>query len=138
MRNPEAHATYMRAWRANNRERARTIARRGNRTYRLRHPERHLDNVHRYDNKAREELMEFFGGCCAKCGFSDIRALQLDHRDGGGRREHLHLHDKLRLIRERPDEARRRFQLLCANCNWIKRVENREYGSGRPKTVAVA
>lgn len=33
---------------------------------------------------------------------------------------------RYKLIQDNPEEMRRRFQLLCANCNWIKRWENHE------------
>lgn len=29
-----------------------------------------------------------------------------------------------------PDEARQTLQVLCSNCNWIKRCEKREYSKG--------
>lgn len=66
------------------------------------------------------------GGECVKCGFTDARALQVDHVAGGG----------LKHIRAVPWRARYRhiietvpntiYQLLCANCNWIKRAELNE------------
>ena len=78
------------------------------------------------------EVLVHYGGDpprCARCGYSDVRALQLDHVDGGGSAE-----------RRRTGYAsgsgwytmlkRRGFPpglvVLCANCNWVKRAENGE------------
>ena len=60
---------------------------------------------------------------CLKCGFSDIRALCIDHVNGGGNRHRKEVGDG-RLYRwlEKngfPDG----FQVLCHNCNAIKRNE---------------
>jgi len=84
--------------------------------------------------KARKKLlrllvMDIIGGrVCVKCGFTDIRALQVDHKNGGGSKE---LKAKgnasmyYRYLRE-PKEARNNLQVLCANCNQIKIHEERE------------
>jgi hypothetical protein len=34
--------------------------------------------------KKRRKLIDFMGGKCVWCGFDDIRALQIDHINGGG------------------------------------------------------
>ena len=73
------------------------------------------------------------GGVC-RCGFSDWRALQLDHIHGGGTKERLGLKKfdlalvYYRFIIKNPEDAKKKFQLLCANCNWIKRYEANELG----------
>lgn len=75
--------------------------------------------------EVRDFLINFFGGKCQICGFSDRRALQIDHIYGGGSKElkllkteyQFHLY---RLAILNPKEFRRKYQLLCANCNWIK------------------
>ena len=59
-------------------------------------------------------------------GCNDDRALQFDHKDGGGTKARLYggeggLQGLYRIMRE-PE----RYQLLCANCNQIKRRENKE------------
>jgi hypothetical protein len=78
---------------------------------------------------ARLKVIEILGGKCRRCGFSDIRALQVDHvnGDGYGSQKHKgspsHWNNVLREIKS----GSTRYQLLCANCNWIKRNENGEY-----------
>lgn len=72
---------------------------------------------------------------CVKCGFDDFRALQIDHINGGGIREREGISEKAyyRYIFSLPtNEAKKKYQILCANCNWIKRHENREsHGRGQ-------
>ena len=67
------------------------------------------------------------GGECVRCGFSDYRALQIDHINGGGVREIREkgqYHSSKEILKGNTDK----YQLLCANCNWIKRYENKEVG----------
>ena len=66
---------------------------------------------------------------CVKCGFSDMRALQIDHVHGGGTQERLTRQHALVYseILAKPIEAHMKYQLLCANCNWIKRAEQKEH-----------
>ena len=68
------------------------------------------------------------GGRCVVCGFSDSRALQIDHVDGGGSRENKNKSrlSFLRMVLESALAVDGKYQLLCANCNWIKRCENNE------------
>ena len=82
-----------------------------------------------YTQKLRLKAIEVLGGKCVKCGFSDIRALQIDHIHGGGSQEvkRLGTVSMLKKVINEPSG----YQLLCANCNWIKRVENNEVKSGR-------
>ena len=82
-----------------------------------------------YDHKSRNAVIEFLGGKCIQCGFSDKRALQIDHINGGGSKERkekgfnaeFHKHVLKSLM-----NGENKYQLLCANCNWIKRFENKE------------
>lgn len=80
-----------------------------------------------YQRRKRKELrdavLNLLGRSCRKCGFVDERALQVDHINGGGRQESLRGHMTMyRKILQNPVG----YQVLCANCNWIKRYENRE------------
>ena len=92
---------------------------------------RHLVSQRKHRDKRREEILDFFGRKCVRCGFSDSRALQIDHINGNGAEDRrIHSAGSLwgvpKLIEENPDRARKELQLLCANCNWIKRFENKE------------
>ena len=75
------------------------------------------------------DLYDFLGNKCFHCDFSDPRALQIDHVNGGGKKELVTAGNRgayyrrvLRLLKEGSKE----YQLLCANCNWIKRHNNNE------------
>jgi hypothetical protein len=67
---------------------------------------------------------------CVKCGFSDIRALCLDHINGGGTEQRRKFKNGgnvwLWLARHNFPHG---YQILCANCNTIKAREEDEYGS---------
>lgn len=73
--------------------------------------------------------MEALGGKCVKCGFKDVRALQIDHINGGGSQERKERDFKMNFhkhVLESFIRKENKYQLLCANCNWIKRFENKE------------
>lgn len=69
------------------------------------------------------------GGKCARCGFNDYRALQVDHVK---RAQHPHNYFRrsgrglYHLVRQSGYD-KTLYQLLCANCNWIKRFELGEH-----------
>lgn len=74
----------------------------------------------------RKKLLELVGKIeCIKCGFSDWRALQFDHINGGGNKE-SHISRDPNKMRRDIMENPNKYQVLCANCNWIKRYENNE------------
>lgn len=68
----------------------------------------------------REAAIAALGNECVRCGFTDIRALQVDHINGGGSKE-----TSYRTYRNVVNGVSG-YQCLCANCNWIKRRENDE------------
>jgi len=109
---------YLRQWRQDNEEHCREYAT----DYRETHREEKRVYSREYARRFRREVLEFFGNRCVRCGFDDPRALQLDHINGGGNREHqltTGLYGIYRRALEHPED----FQLLCANCNNIKRYE---------------
>jgi rubredoxin len=93
--------------------------------------------------RLRQENIKMLGGRCkgpncrwlndkddGEPGCNDARALQFDHIGGGG--SAMRRDGKgaglagLYYIRNHPEL----FQLLCANCNWIKRAESGEDEQG--------
>lgn len=124
-------AAYMRGWRANNRERAREISREGSAKYSASNPATRRKSAREYNQRRRVETIEFYGGKCVRCGFADVRALHIDHIHGGGKQERdagRHgLFELWKITRSDPVMARETFQLLCANCNSIKRHEEYEF-----------
>ena len=78
-------------------------------------------------NPKREELILDLGGfVCSKCGYDDPRALQIDHIFSNGKEMPLQKNTIIQYYLENPDIADEELQILCANCNWIKRAENYE------------
>jgi hypothetical protein len=99
---------------------ARTLA------YEKAHPEQRKETVKRYWYNKRMRVFTALGGAsCRGCGFSDWRALQIDHINGGGKK-HIESFTSTatyhRYVHDNPTE----FQVLCANCNSIKRHTNKE------------
>jgi len=77
--------------------------------------------------KQRKEILDKLGGKCVKCSFSDYRALAIDHKLGGGTKEReliggAYYTYVLKKLNSECDD----YQLLCFNCNQIKKVENEE------------
>jgi len=84
--------------------------------------------IRAYSQKVKAEILTHYGNgrlACIMCGFSDIRALSLDHIDGTGwsaRRSGHALYHQLRKAGY-PEG----YQTLCMNCQFIKRQENNEH-----------
>ena len=84
--------------------------------------------------RIRESIMEILGGpMCVLCGYNqDIRALQLDHKYSEGNMDKLKFSSNntmYRYYRDHPEIAKAKLQVLCANCNSIKRHVNKEWGN---------
>jgi hypothetical protein len=75
----------------------------------------------------RKKMIQKLGGRCMRCGYDDWRALQIDHVLGGGTKElRVMGGNKRKYYQEVLLNNNGKYQLLCANCNWIKRYENNE------------
>ena len=80
-----------------------------------------------YLKKKLDILSHYSNGTikCAHCGFDDIRALSIDHIDGGGApHRRMTGNDIYGWLKRNgyPDG----YQVLCMNCQLIKRQVNRE------------
>ena len=78
-----------------------------------------------YWKQRREKAIAILGGKCVVCGFNDIRALQIDHINGGGLKENKSIGNG-GIIRKILRGDTQDYQLLCANHNWIKKHEKQE------------
>ena len=85
--------------------------------------------------RLKSAVFELLGKSCVVCGFDDNRALQIDHINGGGSKERkiIQTREYYYHILAKSEESILKYQILCANCNWIKRVEQNE-NKGRTKT----
>lgn len=91
------------------------------------HNKRRRESEKEKTRSRRKEVIELLGGKCKHCGFSDHRALQIDHVYGGGCKEKKTITKRynafvIKVVQSGSDK----YQLLCANCNWIKRYKNNE------------
>ncbi len=82
-----------------------------------------------YRVRKRKEALAALGGKCARCDVDDWRCLQIDHINGGGAKERREARNSGTISRyigiiQFPDLQH--LQVLCANCNWIKRYEEDE------------
>jgi hypothetical protein len=111
-----AHNAYMKEWQKANPEKTAVWKLRGQRRVRL-------------------QMIEDLGGKCVRCGFDDWRALQVDHIHGGGRKD-PHYGGSRYAYAKHVRANRDKYQLLCANCNWIKRYETAEHG-GEPRAKEI-
>ena len=103
-----------RQWRAKNREASIDISRRA--------------DLKRYHG-TKDEAFELLGNKCIKCCWTDRRALQIDHIEAIGDAKRRELNQRGRVLYREVKANPSKFQLLCANCNWIKRAENNELKS---------
>jgi len=93
----------------------------------LKEKKRIAERIRRVKN--RISLIKLLGDKCAQCGFADYRALQIDHIKGGGTKHRLLFPNNEQFVKyylRHPEEATTIFQILCANCNFIKRYSNNE------------
>jgi hypothetical protein len=116
----------MKKWRRANPEKAREVARRFYQGHLLAERERNKMRTRKDLYLLRSNALTILGGKCNRCGFDDRRALQIDHIIGGGTKERKH--NPSAIYRKIRDGQTKGYQLLCANCNVIKRVENKENG----------
>jgi len=89
--------------------------------YQRRYRELHPEQARTLYMRTRALVIEKLGGKCIRCGFSDKRALQIDHINGGGLREQKLIQTSG--IHRKILHGSDGYQLLCANCNSIKRWE---------------
>jgi len=131
-------------WRERHREQLRAY----NRSYYEAHREERLANDRQYKQehtdqkrvadfrysriwrqRRRMAIITKLGGKCVRCGFTDWRALQVDHINGGGtkeRRRAVSMRSYYKAVLASAEAQAGEYQLLCANCNQIKRYEDGE------------
>ena len=70
----------------------------------------------------RIAIFRRFESQCFLCGFSDIRALQIDHVNGGGTKERRTTNNMtyLKNILASVESGQKDYVVLCANCHQIK------------------
>lgn len=95
----------------------------------------------RANRKLKERICNRYGRKCSnkKCrwqnedgtfGCTDIRILQLDHVAGQGHKERSRFRGNnfYRMVLQK-SVNKKKYQMLRPNCNWLKRVERKEYAN---------
>jgi hypothetical protein len=105
------------------------------RNYRRKNKEKLKIKNKEYNTKLRLDAINGYGGKCARCGYDDDwRALCIDHVDGNGKYDRqVAKKGKVFFVWLRDNNYPEGYQVLCANCNLIKAIENKEIGGNNKK-----
>ncbi len=69
----------------------------------------------------KQGIYDLLGNKCVACGIRDERVLQIDHKYSDGNKERGLTRTQLY---KKVENQTKRYQLLCANCNWRKRSKD--------------
>lgn len=94
------------------------------------------EDAKRLTRKRKAQVFDLLGHECVECGEDDKTCLQFDHVDGGGSKERREVGSYYALLKRILDDPDR-FQVLCANCNHLKRLADNPPRSKSPHTAAV-
>lgn len=109
-----------------------------NRQYRKTHHDFIRQNQRNSYKILRSKVLDLLGNRCVNPYSlphfdwnNDPQLLQVDHVNGGGckeYRDHIDSKGYLRSIYHKILAGESGYQLLCPNCNWLKRIKNKEIG----------
>lgn len=131
-------AIYQQQWRAANPEKWKAIARPSRDKWRAKNYIQDVEINRSLRYVVRREILDLLGGQkCVHCGFDkDWRCLQIDHINGSGKKDSRTAGGNTNLwalrvwLKKNPEGWQSTYQVLCANCNWIKRFEKGEHSAG--------
>jgi len=119
-----------------NKERLREEKRIAMRKARAENPERMAEIDRKAKARQREKLFEMYGHECAICGFTDKRALTLDHKLNNGAEERKLLGERGVYRRAKSRHLPGEYQILCMNCQFIKRhIDGKSNQHGKKEFV---
>jgi hypothetical protein len=103
-------------------------SKKGQRTYhRYDHSEKGRKRDKARNSRLKILILSHYGLVCP-CGFSDLRALSIDHIAGDGAAHRREIGAGAALYRFlKKNNFPPGFQTLCMNCQWIKRFQNGEH-----------
>lgn len=92
-----------------------------------------MKGSHKFHNRQIERIFHILNQFeCQNCGISDKRFLEIDHIAGQGNRKLKTLPGRAsqerRYYIKHPQQCREDLQILCSNCNQLKKEERMEYG----------
>lgn len=115
--------SHYKKWYDAHKDEARAKKREAMKRYRSENPERYANHSRESKARLKEFVFDIYGRACACCGFSDVRALTLDHILNNGAEERKEHGERGVYRRALLPEFRSEYQTLCMNCQFIKRVE---------------
>ncbi len=108
-------------WYEKNKDKARKYKATNMKKYRAENPEKFKEMARRRVKERRNKLLKMYGEVCAICGFSDCRALTLDHIAGNGNEERRRIGEQgiyRKALKEYHPDL---YRTLCMNCQFIER-----------------
>ena len=126
------HKEQIKEWNRKYLQEHREHKREYNNNWRKEHPEHQKNWIQKLKMKAFEKL----GNKCSNpfnlphldwC--NDVRVLQIDHVHGHGTKERKEIGNQFYLYKKILADTEGNYQILCANCNWLKRREKKEHGT---------
>lgn len=102
----------------------------------LKHQVERKEKGRTYNRERKLEILSEYSGntlLCIRCGFNDIRALSIDHINGKGESHRRSLgitsgNNFYQWLKK--NNYPEGYQVLCMNCQAIKRIENDEHYKG--------
>ena len=91
------------------------------RKYRAANPAKFAAQSRQSKRRLRLRVLECYGSTCTICGFSDERALTLDHILNNGAEERQALGERGVYRRALAPENHHEYRMLCMNCQFIER-----------------
>jgi hypothetical protein len=98
---------------------------------RIANPAHYREICRQFRKRRKAETLKHYSPSltCQRCGFADIRALSIDHVKGGGHRHVTSIGGtEAFYLWLKKNKYPPGFQVLCMNCQFIKREEQNELG----------
>lgn len=112
------------SWYHRNKEKYRPIRAALMRKYRAKNPEKYAAQSREAKRKQRAAMFLLYGCKCVLCGFSDKRALTLDHVRNNGAEERARLGPRGVYRRALNPKNKGDYRMLCMNCQFVTRHES--------------
>jgi hypothetical protein len=126
MEKTKAQSNYA-SWYYNNLEKAREQKRISMRKLRSENPEKYNEQSRKAKVREKLKIYVMYGNSCSICGFSDMRALSLDHIKNDGNIERKEFGERGVYRKAKSEYRPDLYQILCMNCQFIKRAEHENH-----------
>jgi len=131
MATTEIEKSRYKKWYEANKERVREMKKISMLKRRKANPDLHRKQSREAKARLKAALFDIYGHICARCGFDDKRALTLDHKLNNGNIERKELSERGVYVKARNNYLPNEYQILCMNCQFIKRCEDKNENQHR-------